>query len=227
MQDDIPKNPNRQRAMRNPDVENTRCMSVVDWLARARASSREFIAECEELIARVATTSPHEALLCELMLVSGLELSEALNFKPLESITPDGLLIKSRETNGRSRLVPFAKLPRSLHRQCKVYSRCLQHSVKISGNTMRYEGLSKDQSYRRFERTLAVHYISTSSMQITYQDLRLAYARLMFEECIGYRQTAESQNTLQSMLINYFGVQPAIKAVMQALGYSPPTSTFG
>ncbi|MDZ4124593.1 MAG: hypothetical protein U1E02_10520 [Hydrogenophaga sp.] len=224
MQDDIPKNPKRQKAMHVPEVENTKSASVRELLAKSL--SREFVIDCEKLIARVATTNPHEALLCELMLIYGLRLSEALNLKPHESITPAGLLIKQGTKDGRSRLIPFAKLPSTVHRQRQVYSRCLQHSKKAAGNSMGYEGLSKDRSYRRFEGVLAIHHISTSSMQITYRDLRHAHERLMFEDYMGYRKPAKSQNELESMCVNSLEVKAAIKAVMQTLGNSPSAFTL-
>ena len=224
MQDDIPKNPKRQKAMRNPKVESTISASVRELLANSM--SRKLVTDCEELIGRVATTNPDEALLCDLMLVSGLRLSEALDLKPHESITPAGLLVQRGTKDGRSRLIPYAKLPSTVHRQRQVYSRCLQHSEKAAGNTMGYEGLSKDQSYRRFERVLATHRISKSLMPVTYQDLRRAYARLMFEDYMGYMQLAKSQNEFESIRVNALEMEAAIKAVTQSLGYSAPTITL-
>ncbi len=224
MQDDIPKNPKPQKAMRNPEVDNTKSASVRELLANSEL--RKLVTDCEELIGRVATTNPDEALLCNLMLISGLRLSEALSLKPHESITPAGLLVQQGTKDGRSRLIPYGKLPSTVHRQRQIYSRCLQHSEKAADNTMGFKGLSKDQSYRRFERVLATHRISTSSMPITYLDLRRAYARLMFEDYMGYMQLAKSQNDFESMRVNSLEMEAAIKAVTQSLGYSAPAITL-
>jgi hypothetical protein len=45
MQDDIPKNPKPQKAMRNPEVDNTKSASVRELLANSEL--RKLVTDCE------------------------------------------------------------------------------------------------------------------------------------------------------------------------------------
>lgn len=226
MQDEIPRNPRRQKALHTRDVEAAKSASVQELIANAR--TRELVTECEEMIDRLAIANAYEALVCQLMLVSGLRLKEVMSLKPYESMLLGGLHIKQGTKDGKSRYIPFSKLPSSALRQHEVYSRCLEYAKTTDDGSMKYKGRCKDASlyYCRIEKVLASHRDPTATFKIIGFHFRLAYIRNLFEDCMVYRQSPESQEAHESTDVNALNVQAAIRDVMHALGHYHPYMTI-
>ena len=224
MQGDTPRSPKRQKALHKRDFEAINSASVQELIANAR--TRELVTECEEMIARLAISNAHEALVCQLMLVSGLRLNEVMSLKPHESMLLSGLRITQGTKDGKSRYIPFSKVPSSAQRQHEVYSRCLEYAKTTDDGSMKYKGRCKDASRYKIQKVLASHRDPTATFKIIGFHFRLAYVRILFEDCMVYRQSPDSQEAYESNDVNSLNVQAAIREVMHALGHYHPFMTI-
>jgi integrase len=224
MQDDTPRNPKRKTTLYKREVEVAQSASVQELIANSR--SKELMAECEELIARLAGSYPYEALACELMLVSGLRLSEVVILKPHESMMLGGLRITQRTKNGRPRYIPFSKLPSSAQRQHQVYFRCVQHANTITDGSMKCKNWCKDRSFGKIRKVLESHCDPSVSLGRVDYMFQRAYARNLFEECMSCFQPPDSKEAYESTDVNSLKVQKSIMEVMHALGHDHSSMTI-
>ncbi len=215
MQDDLPKNPRQQKAFRRLNVASPSA-SFHEVLVVARSRNLEAI--CKNFIDRLAKTNPYDALLCNLMFVSGLQLSEALAFKPHDSIRHDGLHISKGTMDGRTRFIPNAKSPHLAQRQRLVYECWLRQTSNSTQRNLFLEGLSIERRACRFQRVLAFHR-QLSGLSITDHHLRIAYARMMFEDCIGYSHPTKGGYSFPSTEEHSLLVKASIQLVMRAMGH--------